>query len=579
MVNSTSAIDYRPGRLHTLGGRATTVDVAHGRHSVHRKSRRALLAGSAALAGVAGLGWVGCRDEQAATVPSAQPDQGRAVAATETPKSGGVFRISSTGALGTLDPQTAVNAVNSQTTPLVHAYLLRSTVLAADAGVLWDLGRSYELADPTTWIFKLRPNVNIAPNARGIPQRPLDAEDVKANIERGGDPRSGSPGARWFQGWVARVEAPDASTVRIVTKAPYAWVLANLGNYTFGAVAPREWLASPDLKTATVGAGPFMVKEWQQDRGSLLEKNPTYHMTGLPYLDQYEVRSFADKATSRIAFVSSQIETYLASNVTEAKELQRTAKDLQLSEDPSFGYQTFWMNTRVAPWNDPRVRRAVARAINRQELIQIIGHGQGEPIGPVTSAMKPYGLPQDELARLQPFNIAEARQLFQAAGVKEFSFVHSTANINVDYVTIFVRQMQAAGVTAKPEPLDPGTWVQGLFQSRHSASHVTPPEFTDPDFAMNAHGSRGPIGSDNYATGYSDPEIDAAIRRAAGIIDERERVTAYQDLQRLVLQRDPAWVNYFAGRDNNLSQPYVRGPRRGIGSLGTYFAREYWLNK
>jgi ABC-type transport system substrate-binding protein len=134
-------------------------------------------------------------------------------------------------------------------------------------------------------------------------------------------------------------------------------------------------------------------------------------------------------------------------------------------------------------------------------------------------------------------------------------------------------------VTAKPEPLDPGAWVQGLFQSRHSASHVTPPEFTDPDFAMNAHGSRGPIGSDNYSTGYSEPEIDAAIRKAAGTIDEQERVKAYHDVQRLVLQRDPAWVNYFAGRDNNLSQPYVRGLRSGIGSLGTYYTREFWLDK
>jgi hypothetical protein len=56
-------------------------------------------------------------------------------------------------------------------------------------------------------------------------------------------------------------------------------------------------------------------------------------------------------------------------------------------------------------------------------------------------------------------------------------------------------------------------------------------------------------------------------------------VKAYHDVQRLVLQRDPAWVNYFAGRDNNLSQPYVRGLRSGIGSLGTYYARDFWLDK
>jgi peptide/nickel transport system substrate-binding protein len=221
----------------------------------------------------------------------------------------------------------------------------------------------------------------------------------------------------------------------------------------------------------------------------------------------------------------------------------------------------------------------VARAINRREFIALIGHGKGEIIGPVPEGMKPYGLPAAEVEKLEPFDLAEARRLFQAAGITEFSFVHSTAGIVSDYATIFVRQMQAAGVTAKPEPLEPAAWTQGLFQSRHTASHLSTPEFSDPDFAIRGHATQGPIGSGNYWTGYSDPQVDAAIEKAARALNEQERQKAYLDAQRLILQKDPAWVPYFLAVNSSLVQPHVRGLETGIGALQTAFAGQIWLSK
>lgn len=543
-----------------------------------------MLAGSAALAGTAGLALAGCRgdDKDGGTPDGARgtAPSGTAQARTEqTPKPGGAYRIGITGALGVFDPQNSPNAGSAASIPLVYNHVLRASVLVPDRAILWDLGAAYELADQTSWTFKLRPDVVVARNAKGIPERPLDAEDVKANYGRGADPRNGSPGVRFYRAQIERIETPDKSTVKIVTKQPYAFLLPNLGNHTFAAIAPREWLTSPTLKTEGAGAGPFMLKGWQEGDGVRLEKNPTYYVKGRPYLDEYQVKQFADQATFRTAFAAGQIDTYGATNIDEAKELQRGNKDLQLSEDPSFGFQTFWMNTRVPPWNDPRVRRAVALAINRQEFVQIIGRGQGEPIGPITAPMKPYALPQDEVVKLQPFDVAQARQLFQAAGVREFPFVFSTAGINGDYANIFVRQMQAAGVTARSEPLDPGAWAQGLFQSRHSASHVTPPEFSDPDFSMRAFATGGPIGSGNYDTGYSDAEVDALVFKAAATLDENERVKLYHEAQRVALRKDPAWINYFAGRNNALAQPYVRGLQSGVGALATAYARDYWIDK
>ena len=233
----------------------------------------------------------------------------------------------------------------------------------------------------------------------------------------------------------------------------------------------------------------------------------------------------------------------------------------------------------MPPFNDPRARRAVALAINRQEYIQIIGRGAGTPIGPITSAMRPYALPQNELDKLLVFNATEARQLFAAVGLKELPFTHPTSGVTNDYVNILVRQLQAAGVTGKPEPLDPQAWNQSLAANRPSASQATPPEFTDPDFALNAYVTGGPLKSNRSDTGISDPEIDAAQKKAAGTMNEQERVKAYHDAQRLILSKDPPWLPYYAPVSNTLRQSYVRGVPNGLGNLTSAFGKDFWLNK
>jgi ABC-type transport system substrate-binding protein len=547
-----------------------------------RLSRRRLLAGSAGaalfLAACGGDEDEGQGSPQGAAT-SAPAGTSQAQATQETPRPGGTYRIATTGALGVLDPHNRLAHVGQYTGAFVFTFLLRASALAADKGAVWDLATAFENPDGTTWTFKLRPDVVVARNKYGIPERPLDAEDVKANFERIADPANGAYGLRWTRGYVERFEAPDKQTFRVVTKSPYAWVLTNLGDHLASAIAPREWLSNANIKTDAVSAGPFTYRQFQDGAGAVLEKNPTYYVRGQPYLDSVEEKMFSDIVAWRTAFISNQVDEYSASNADEAKEIQGQRKDAVLSQDPGFSYQAFWMNTRVAPFTDPRVRRAMALAINRQEYIQLIGRGAGTPIGPITSSMKPYALPQDELARLQPFNPQEARQLFQAAGVREVEFTHPTSGVTGDYVNILIRQLQAVGVTGKPEPLEPIAWNQSLMQNRPTASQATPPEFADPDFALNPYTTGGPLKSNRYDPGLSDPEIDAAQKKAAGTMDEQERVKAYHEAQRLILRKDPPWLPYYAPVTNNLRAGYVRGVPTGLGVMSTAFAKDFWLAK
>ncbi|HEY7269485.1 MAG TPA: ABC transporter substrate-binding protein, partial [Dehalococcoidia bacterium] len=263
------------------------------------------------------------------------------------------------------------------------------------------------------------------------------------------------------------------------------------------------------------------------------------------------------------------------------KDIQTNRQDIVYYQDPNFGFLSFWMNMTQKPWDDNRVRRAVSRAINRDEYVQLISQSTGTPSGLVVPSMTDYALPQDELKnKQQPFNINDAKQLFQAAGITTFSFQHPTSgSTTTDYVNIFVRQMQAAGVTAKAEPQDAATWLSNYFNSKLSASISLNQDYQTPDIALQWYKTGGITGNDKYTTGFSDKDVDAALDKAAATIDDNQRKTSYLDAQRLIYTKDPPFLNFINAPSNVLVAKALHGYHKGVASLGSAFYREYWLDR
>src|SRR5690606_16220463 len=145
------------------------------------------------------------------------------------------------------------------------------------------------------------------------------------------------------------------------------------------------------------------------------------------------ILAYQDQVTYRTAFASGQIDAYYAPNIEEARELERTVPDVRRMEIDSTGFNSFWMRTDAPPWNDDRVRRAMNWSMNRPQYVDLIGRGQGRPAGPVPPVFREYALPADELSKLQPHDPAGAKQLFEAAGVKEVAFAHPTGSNMPDY--------------------------------------------------------------------------------------------------------------------------------------------------
>jgi peptide/nickel transport system substrate-binding protein len=551
-----------------------------------RTTRRSLLGGTAAAGvGLASLAAVGCSSSsnKTSTPASSQSPSGSASAAaspTQTPKAGGSYTEAFTGPFAGVDPHSSVYG-GSGIVPLVYNYLIRDEMAVyPKLGVIDDLAQSHKLqSDNLTWVFNLRPNVMIAANSQGVPVRALDSSDVLASWNRIKDPNSGSNGYAFASQWIDKMDTPDANTFRMVMKSPYAWTEANVGNNLIGPIVPKEWLSNANLKKEAVGAGAFTLTELVEGDHATMVKNPAYYKSGKPYLDKLIIRSFSDQATERTAFSAGQLDAYGAINQDEAKQLKAANAQLAYYHSKSTGFDSFWMHVKTAPWTDPRVRRAVNYAINRQQYITIIGDGAGEAIGPLSYVFDGYTLSAAQLKQYQPYDPAEAKKLFSAAGVTEFTFSYPAAYNVADYVNIFVKNMEDAGVTAKAQALDAATWLAGYYTSKLTASLTLNQEYQTPDFGLQWFVTGGITGNNHYDTGFSDPEVDAVVKKAATTLDESARKQAYIDAQVLIMKKDPPFVNIFGFYSDELVYPYIHNFPSDRGSFAYAFQEDMWTEK
>jgi len=579
-----------PGQIrqrapHTWKGRLMSTENNYWTSRARRRlGRRTFIQGAAAAgAGATAFGLVGCgggSEDKIAADATSTPTI--AAAATLAPKKGGVYNTGATGSIAGYAPfSNNFNGVwaNAQ----VYNYLFIKSLFVPEAGIIYDLATAHRAeADQLTWTFTLRPDAKISPNKYGIAERPLDADDVKATFDFIADKKNATNAFQPFNDYFDKWDAPDKQTFRLVTKRPYAFTEDVLSHYVYCPIVPKEWVAkgAEQMKADAVGAGAWVAKEATEGQLIRLEPNPNYWDKGKPYLEARVLKQFADQVTYRTAFQAGQVDAYGPQNADEAAELVKAEKGVIRNSNPGLGFNSFWMNTKQKPWDDGRVRRAVNMAINRQEFIDIIGHGVGEPIGPITYAYKAEALSKEELAKVQPFDVAEAKKLFQAAGVTEFKFQHATASNIADYVTIFVRQMQAAGVTAKAEPLDAGTWFAQYTASTLTASLSQNQQYITPDLALGFHRTNGITGNNRYDTGFSDPEVDAGLLKAATTVDAKARALAYQDLQRLILKKDPALVNFFGLRVEAVHRDFIMNyPASGSVGIDYHKGKEVWINK
>src|SRR5262249_53682424 len=359
-----------------------------------------------------------------------------------------------------LDPHISVAFASSNF--YEHAYN-GLTRFNAKMEIEGDLATSWEIPNPTTYVFRLRKGVKFHNG------REMTADDVKYSIDRVRDPKTGAP-IRDVYADVDKVETPDKYTVRLTLTRPNAALLSMMtGRASY--VVPREEVDKHGtLQKVMVGTGPFKLAEHVPGDYARFVRNDAYYEPGLPLLDGFTIKIIKDES-SRLAALRKGTVDLTWIKAIEIEELARKEKTLQSSDTPEARHLYIWLNTKEPPFNNVKLRQAVAAPLTRQEIIDPVLLGRGKLTTALPPATVPYVLPAAETAAL-PFYKQDydlVKKLLREGGQPNgFEFTFKTSPHSPDYVPaaqVIQRQLAKGGITMKIESVEWGALLK-TFRAR-----------------------------------------------------------------------------------------------------------------
>ncbi|MEF3255204.1 MAG: peptide-binding protein [Deferribacterales bacterium] len=217
---------------------------------------------------------------------------------------------------------------------------------------------------------------------------------------------------------IEKVTTPDKYTVEIYYKVPYApalssWTVSILPSHLLRGKS----ITQSDLQRAPIGTGPYKFKEWKSGRFVTLEANDNY-FEGRPNIDRYTMKIIPDTATMFLELLNQNIDMMGLSPLQFARQTSnpRFQENYNKYSYLSNSYTYIGYNLRNNLFQDKRVRKALAYATPKEDIIKGVVLGLGEP---AESPFKP-GTPwyTDNLTKY-PFNLEKAKQLLKEAGFED----------------------------------------------------------------------------------------------------------------------------------------------------------------
>ncbi len=412
------------------------------------------------------------------------------------------------------------------------------------------LAEAWEVSDDNlTWTFFLRDGVTFH-NGRAF-----TADDVVYSYERILDPDTGAANAFRFAS-VESVTAVDDSTVEIALTRPTPNLLVNIGGFKGMAIVPREIVEDGTIDSTPMGTGPFVFVSQSPDQGIILEKNPNYWRAdeGLPYLDGIQFRQIPDANTKLTDLQTGAVDWV---DSVPPQQLDALAGDdsVVLGRVPGGDYHYFALNHAREPFDNPDVRRAIAMAIDREEIAEAAQFGAATAnqaaIPEGTFWYHPYA----------PFGTAaldDAQALLDGAGVTDLSIeflVSSDFPETVTQAEVIAAQLAALGISVEISDVDFGTWLDRQGEGDFDAFMLSWIGNIDPDdFYYAQHHSEGGF---NFQ-GYSNPEVDELLDAARVETDQDARKALY-DLAAEAIIDDASYIYLYNPENINAWSPVLQG--------------------
>jgi peptide/nickel transport system substrate-binding protein len=484
-------------------------------------------------------------------------------------KRGGTLILARQGEVTNLDPQKVPAFTSQRVFELIYS---RLTSLTADLTVQPDLAESWTISpDGKTYTFKLR-------QAKFHNGDPLTSADVKFTFDRILNV-DGSVAKSLFTD-IDHVDTPDDRTAVFVLKQPNVTILPYMASANASIVSQKVAEANGnDLskKEAAIGSGPFKLAEWVPDNYMLLQANPDYFISGLPYLDGIRINVVPDQ-TGLIAALRTRAADMAIIEDARAAQSLRQEEGVTLDAKPSPNYNLLFVNTKRTPFDNLKVRQAMSYAIDRQQIVDAVALGEGDIAGPIAPALTQFALPTSQYSSYTR-DVTKARQLLQEANVGPIQFTMLTETSEPAYAKdiaqLVQQQLSEVGITMNIELLEFNQWVDRWLKADFDMAPGLNGGQADPDYYVFRYFTTD--GNLNFVTSYQNQTVSDAIKQARTTTDLARRKQLYQTVQTTLVDEAPfLWL--YVGRDyvayQNTTKDFIHIPTGNIS-----FLRQTWLDK
>ncbi|MFB8239021.1 ABC transporter substrate-binding protein [Kitasatospora purpeofusca] len=444
---------------------------------------------------------------------SAPKDDGPAV-------DGGTLRIGLDRPFTKLDP--ADSGLTSMPMMILANALYDPLMANADNGAVQPhLAKSFTPnADATAWTLELPEGVTFSDG------RPLDAQAVVDHVNRLAKPEAKCSCAV-DAATIGAMTVNSPTSVGFALKAPNA-AFPNLFTRSLGYVS--EAPAGPD--TPAVGSGPYTVENVQPGVSATLVRNPAYRGPK-GHADKLVYKVLPDTDSRYQSLRSGDAD--LVWTETPAQYKQAAGDGLRTATGPG-STSTVLLNTKAAPFDDPKVRKALQYAVDRAAVERVVHLDQGKVAdGPIGST-SPYrgtagtGYPAHDAAK--------AKALLAEAGHADLAFdylVDSRPEAQ-QRATVLQQMFAEAGVRMTIKPLDQAGLGTAMYQRQFQVMDFVTSMFGDTDTALT--GLFLP-GSPYNFTGWNNPKAGQAITTGHGTVDPAQRARAYQEAAQEIVADAP----------------------------------------
>ena len=400
---------------------------------------------------------------------------------------------------------------------------------------------------------------------------PFTADDVVFSVERLQTQPSTASKVLMIKG----AEAIDEHTVKITCNYAYPNLILQMASWPWRMVSRHAVEAAGDgTPGMVVGTGPYKLESWTSGVGMVLAANENY-FGGAPYFDKVNLKLIKDTTTSMTALENGEIDSLILTNGLDADYIRGSSDRFNLIELKRSVAHTLIFNTSANELlGNKLVRQAFNHAINKDDIIALVF--DGEAYGDCNTILSENEEGYTEDIPKYDYNPQKAKELLAEAGYPDgvtVKFTHPATDVGERLAASLQDNLKASGITIQPVPLEYSAYIMAGYVGDYETIYMewqTIPY--NPPLLYNLYFlSKGSL---NYPR-INNPEIDELAYKASSTLDDSERITLFEQLNRII--RDEAYYAPIGYVKTNIGQDkHIAGNTYEPNTLITHFGDWYW---